>query len=68
MTERTVVRVEHHTIRAGEIGGPIQWARGDFTKVFSDGTKEPATFDECRAFMGLPPMKNIEVERHYDDQ
>lgn len=70
MTERTVVDVKCDVLRAGTLAGPIQWVRGDYSKVFSDGTNEPATFDEYVAFMGFPPMKNIEIveQQESDDQ
>ena len=61
MTERTVVKVECNVMRMTTLDGPIEWSKGDYTKVYSDGTEENATYDEYSASIGLPPMANVEV-------
>ena len=61
MTERTVVGIEHCVVRIQKLDDPFKWSKGDFRKIFSDGTTEPATYDEYVKSIGLPPMKNIEI-------
>ena len=61
MSHRAVVAIERNVIRPLTLDGPAKWAKGDFTKTYSDGAQEDATYDEYIAFIGLPPQPNIEI-------
>ncbi|WP_430316995.1 hypothetical protein [Pseudomonas sp. p1(2021b)] len=60
--DRRVVEIHVNVIRQASLDGPHEWAMGDYTKIYSDGSEELATFDEFRIFMGLPPSHSREIK------
>ncbi|ORL58112.1 hypothetical protein B7H17_26320, partial [Pseudomonas putida] len=47
-TDRRIVDIRVNVVRQISLDGPREWAMGDYTKIYSDGSEELATFDEFR--------------------
>ena|SRR5688572_14424744 len=43
-------------------GMPHKWAGMDYSKVAQDGTKQPATYADYCAFMGIPVGANEKID------
>ena len=59
---KKLVEVRLDVMRCQSLDGPYVWAKGDFTKVFDDGSEEPATFDEYRRYNRLLPTEDQEIQ------
>ncbi len=61
---KKIIDVCCNVIRFTPLGSPTEWAKGDFTATYSDGTKSDCHYKDYLTFNGLPwrECQSIEID------